>query len=725
MEDSELTLVIKAQDEATAVLERAAVAVDATQKKIEEQALATYRAAAAADNLNEYLETGSNEYTRTAAAAETAAKAQDTQAASAQKATSSSDALSNALLKQIAGYASIGAAIGAVVGFFQMAVEQAEEEEERMAILSNTLENLGLNVEETTAQIEKFAESQNALGTSTDEGMETMTNLITKTGDVKKSMALMALAEDVAAAKKISLAEASDVLAGVLMGRPRRAMEMFNIEMKKGTKDGDIFGTIIDRVGGQAEKMANLHKTSGKILRDTWEEFAQKVGGLVAPVIDNIAQGLTGVIHVATAAGYILKAFGQNIANIGRIALDLIHGNWDAAMEDATKFNVGMGESFKAAGDEFKKAFVPMPDQINKVTNANSDLEKELRKGQKAMGEGGGSGDNVAERVRDSMQELQDVFDDATSNIAETNKDFLQESKDDYDAFVEKMRDITQQVEDLQKEHEEKINDIKRTAAEKRDEILGSQLNSEISAYQKYEDRLKKLPKEIADAEKAMARATDRDSSPTDFADAMQKLQDLNAEKAKIEKILKDNSGLADASKKDRDTDDITKARQKGQEQLSALAEDEARKLKAENDSYNKAELALIMHGNKEIQMYEDQKTKLVAKIKETYDRVAEAVQNGLEKVEKVKGLSKADKQLIATAAGSAVGSIQSGQASSLEAVRNPTGAAAAAPITIKVLEGATVNATTQKGVEELANHVATVLAQNMQTQRYGLATQR
>lgn len=726
MEDSELTLVIKAQDEATAVLERTASAVDETQRKIEEQAMASYRAAAAADDLNEYLQTGSNEFTRTAAAAEEAAQAENVQAEASQKATVSADGLSSALIKQVAAYASIGAAINAVVGFFKMAIDQAEKEDQNTRILSNTLENLGLNSQAAGAEIESFVSSQQALGISMDEGMGIMTQLVTKTGDVKQSMAIMALAEDVAAAKGISLEEATGMLSDVLAGRGRRAMNEFGIQMEKNMKQGDLLAKIHDRVKGSAEKMADSTKTSGKVLKDTWEDFAQKIGKALLPVINNIEQGLTGVIKVVTAAGYALKGLASDLGNVGRIALDLVTGNWGAAFDHAKNWNKEASESFKKAGDEFMSAFVPMPGQVDKVTESNNELEKSLEGITKGLGaEGSGSGENVAQKVKDSMDELQSVFNDATAGITDANKNFLEESKNDYDAFVEKMRDITQQVEDLQREHEGKLNEIKRSAAEKRDEINANQLNSEVSAYQKYEDRLKKLPKEISDAQKAMGRATESGSTPADFMDAKQKLDDLTAEKDRIEKILKDNSGLADAAKKDRETDDITKARQKGQEQLLQLAEDEARKLKAENDAYNKAETALILHGNKEMQMYEDQKTKLVAKIKETYDRVAEAVQSGLEKVEKVKGLTKADKQLIATAAGSAVGSIRASEASSLDAVKNPTGAAAAQPITIKVLEGATVNATTQKGVEDLANHVATVLAQTMQTQRYGLATQR
>lgn len=678
----------------------------------------------AEDQASSALTSVSSEMDNMSASAAGTSGATDELTASSTSAAAASDGLSSSLVQQVAVYASVGAGIAAFTGFMREAVGAASDEQTNLAILNQTLLNLGIQHENANGQIQTFLESQTQLGYSLSETSGIMTDLVLKTGNVTEAMAIMALGEDVAKAKHESLSQATTELAGILAGKGRQAMMDFAIQNEKGMTQADLFSKIIEKVGGDVAATSNTTETEGQRMSAAWQDFTARTGAALLPLISNIEDGMTGVIKVVESAGQALGGVADAFGTIAKVAIDFAEGNFSQAKTDIVAGGKEMDAAFKGAGDTFTAAFNPMADGVKAVTDANNALIDSLKNVQGSMGT---DNPDATDPVAKAMQALQDVFDTTTAAMTKDNQDFIDESTNDYTDFVSKMQDITAQEQQLFNDHEDKLTQIKQDAADKRAAITADEVKTELTAYEKYQKDLTTLPEQIAQAQKKFGDDSVKGGDPTLIAADKAKLDDLTNQLAMAKKAIADHPELAAPAAKDQSTDDITKAQQAAATKLATEQKTADQQLDAANDSYAKQQAALIKHGNDEVDFYDKQKDKLLAKITDTYDKLADAVSKGLDKIDAVKGLSGSQRAAYETAAGGILGGLNAGLASSSGAVASPSSASTAQPITVNVMSGAIVNASTKDGLDALTKQineaVTTALAKVLQNTRLGMAS--
>lgn len=186
---------------------------------------------------------------------------------------------------------------------------------ERLAAqLGVTFDNLGLSSEQLTEALDFVSASTRAIGTSDDEAIQVMNDSIKRTGDLEESKRRLAIAQDVAASKNISLTAAMKLVDKAADGN-KKALRELGIE-------GDTAGERVDNMGkkfkGAAKKKADL---------DPLGVFFNSLGEDLEGIVGNLASGnIEGALEALGGIGDTLKTLWDNIAPKVTATLDAMTG---------------------------------------------------------------------------------------------------------------------------------------------------------------------------------------------------------------------------------------------------------------------------------------------------------------------------------------------------------------------------------------------------------------
>jgi len=203
-----------------------------------------------------------------------------------------------------------GAAFKAIafVGVAAMALSVKEfmNAEEATQRLDTAMGNLGLASEANKKIVEGQITALRSLGFDTVETSRAMGTLVTATGSVEKSTALMTTAANLARYKHIDLNTAATILARGTQGSAKAFKELgvtLDSNLPKHDAINKAFGQLNQKLGGQASAYAKTFAGQLKVIEAQIKAVAEKLGQTLLPIIQ-------------TVLNFFIK-FGKEIAIVG------------------------------------------------------------------------------------------------------------------------------------------------------------------------------------------------------------------------------------------------------------------------------------------------------------------------------------------------------------------------------------------------------------------------
>jgi hypothetical protein len=181
--------------------------------------------------------------------------------------------------KGFGGLKSAGAAVGgglqtlalgavgiatAVAGFTIAATKAAADEEKQIARLNGVLKQRNMLTEENSAAVETQIGKMENLAVSDDAVRESLITATAFTNDFNEALKIQNVAADVAAARNISLEEATTIVGRAYQGNAK-GLKRLGVEVGKGAKGMAVLDAVTQKYGGSAEAASNT--VSGKFAK--------------------------------------------------------------------------------------------------------------------------------------------------------------------------------------------------------------------------------------------------------------------------------------------------------------------------------------------------------------------------------------------------------------------------------------------------------------------------
>lgn len=264
-------------------------------------------------------------------------------------------------LGNVLGPAMIGAGIGVAVmaGKFAVdGVQAAIAQEKEMAILANTLDNLGLG--DATADMEEWIDKAARATTFSDSQLRpAMATLARVTGNVADAQALANIAMDVAVGTGQPLETITKALAKAADGNTGALSRLIPGLDKATLKSGnlhDITGLLSERFAGAASTAADTW--DGKIgnVTEAFGELQESFGGGFLEGLSTAEGGVDGLTSMMYDNQETIEEFGHGIGEAATSTLELMAGVNEARgaitdwMEDEGLFNAFVRELMASLG---------------------------------------------------------------------------------------------------------------------------------------------------------------------------------------------------------------------------------------------------------------------------------------------------------------------------------------------------------------------------------------
>lgn len=200
--------------------------------------------------------------------------------------------------------------VGAVVGGLALAVRSAAEEQKGIARLDEALKANVKGWDGNRDAIEKVISKREDLSFSDGELRDSLSVLVTSTGDVTKALDLQQLAMDLARARGVSLEAASQAVAKATQGSTKELKAM-GLAIDDGATATENLLTIQKATAGQAE-------TYAKTMNGKWDTFQNKIGDVVEDIGSALLPVLEGLVDFATTD--LIPIIQGVVGVIGQIA---------------------------------------------------------------------------------------------------------------------------------------------------------------------------------------------------------------------------------------------------------------------------------------------------------------------------------------------------------------------------------------------------------------------
>jgi hypothetical protein len=207
----------------------------------------------------------------------------------------------------------------AVAGFTIAATKAAADEEKQVARLNGVLKARNMLTEENSAAVETQISKMENLAISDDAVRESLITATQFTKNFNDAIKIQNVAADVAAAKNISLEEATALVGKAYQGNTK-GLKGLGVEVKKGAKGLDVLNAVTNKYKGSAEAAANT--VSGKFAKAQVKmgNIFENFGAAFLPIA---ADGLTILSDkVLPAVGEGLKAIMPIIQTVGKFIMN-------------------------------------------------------------------------------------------------------------------------------------------------------------------------------------------------------------------------------------------------------------------------------------------------------------------------------------------------------------------------------------------------------------------
>jgi hypothetical protein len=198
-----------------------------------------------------------------------------------------------------AGLLAMGAAF---VGFAAFGIKEANDSEQALNKLGQTMSNLGINSEANRTKIEALTDSYEKLGFGNEEAAAGFNKLLIATGSATTATNYLGLAADFARTKNISLEEASGALARASAGNAKAFKEMgisLDTTLPKSEAVKKAMDELNAKIGGQAVAYTNTFKGSLAVLKEEIANVAETIGATIMPYLKALVSGISDAIDFA------------------------------------------------------------------------------------------------------------------------------------------------------------------------------------------------------------------------------------------------------------------------------------------------------------------------------------------------------------------------------------------------------------------------------------------
>lgn len=216
----------------------------------------------------------------------------------------------------------VGVAVGALALISSRA---AGESEASAARLESSFSNAGLAVDDFQDKINRLNSEGLGLAFDDEDVQDSLAALVDATGDAEKAFRDVAIAEDIARARKISLAAATKIVIAAEQERFGQ-LQRLGIQIDDTATSEEALAALQQKYAGQAEAYADTSAASYDRLANSVENALESIGGVAnqalvpilalstaAPALTAVGGALSGL--VGGSAG--LVAMGSALAGIG------------------------------------------------------------------------------------------------------------------------------------------------------------------------------------------------------------------------------------------------------------------------------------------------------------------------------------------------------------------------------------------------------------------------
>lgn len=253
-----------------------------------------------------------------------------------QKAGGSIGSIDKASRIATAGLLAMGAAF---VGFAAFGIKEANDSEQALNKLGQTMSNLGINSEANRTKIEALTDSYEKLGFGNEEAAAGFNKLLIATGSATTATNYLGLAADFARTKNISLEEASGALARASAGNAKAFKEM-GISLDNTLPKSEAVKKAMDelnaKIGGQAVAYTDTFKGSLAVLKEEIANVAETIGATIMPYLKALVSGISSAIDFA-------KRHASTMAMVAGVVITLTVAiaSYSLAVKTATALSKG------------------------------------------------------------------------------------------------------------------------------------------------------------------------------------------------------------------------------------------------------------------------------------------------------------------------------------------------------------------------------------------------
>ena len=178
-----------------------------------------------------------------------------------------------------------------VSGAIKETLALAQAEETGIAQLGASVKSTGADWNEASDAIEKYLASELERTALDDgDGRESLSRLTNATGDYRKAIELLPIAQDLARAKGMDLASASEIVGKVAAGNTG-ILGRYGIELGEGATATEALAVMQGKFGGQAEAYGKTQTGAAQKAAIAMGNIKETIGGKLMPIVGKF-QGL-------------------------------------------------------------------------------------------------------------------------------------------------------------------------------------------------------------------------------------------------------------------------------------------------------------------------------------------------------------------------------------------------------------------------------------------------
>lgn len=207
----------------------------------------------------------------------------------AEKMTTSGGGISKVLNTNVDSFVKWGAAAGVaatglIVAFGVSAIRAYDDAQIALTRVDATLKAMGENAVKNKNAILESASAATRLGFDDEAAAESITRFYQATGSLTEATKLNNLAMDLARAKNLDLATATQ-LVNMVLGGNGRALKQYQINLKDSATPLEALAELQSKVAGQSEAYAQTFPGQIAVITQAWTNMKEEIGKVLADAL--------------------------------------------------------------------------------------------------------------------------------------------------------------------------------------------------------------------------------------------------------------------------------------------------------------------------------------------------------------------------------------------------------------------------------------------------------